>query len=78
MTRREKIGEHAFIRYVLEVAWLYVKLNQPDMALEYLEEVKALLDHQTAPSARLYSIYYRVSTDLSRVGHWQRKDMNND
>ena len=70
MTRREKIGEPAFIRYVLEVAWLYVKLNQPDMALEYLEEVKALLDHQTTPSTRLYSIYYRVSTDLSRVGYW--------
>ena len=58
MTRRDKIGENAFIRYVLEVAWLYVKLNQTDMALEYLEEVKSLLDHQSVPSSRLYSIYY--------------------
>ena len=67
MTRRDKIGENAFIRYVLEFAWLYVKLNQTDMAMEYLEEVKALLDHQSVPPSRLYSIYYRVSIDLSRV-----------
>lgn len=38
MTRRDKIGENAFIRYVLEVAWLYVKLNQTDMAMEYLKK----------------------------------------
>ena len=67
LSRRDKIGESAFIRYVLEVAWLYVKLNQTDMALEYLEEVKSLLDHQPIPSPRLYSIFYRVSIDLSRV-----------
>lgn len=66
LSRRDKIGESAFIRYVLEVAWLYVKLSQTDMALEYLEEVKSLLDHQPIPS-RLYSIFYRVSIDLSRV-----------
>ncbi|KAK8819072.1 hypothetical protein WA538_001650 [Blastocystis sp. DL] len=66
LSRRDKIGESAFIRYVLEVAWLYVKLNQTDMALEYLEEVKSLLDHQPIPSSRLYSIFYRVSIDLSR------------
>ena len=67
LSRRDKIGESAFIRYVLDVAWLYVKLNQTDMALEYLEEVKSLLDHQPIPSSRLYSIFYRVSIDLSRV-----------
>ena len=39
LSRRDKIGESAFIRYVLEVAWLYVKLNQTDMALEYLDMV---------------------------------------
>ena len=67
MTRRDKIGENAFIRYVLEVAWLYVKLNQTDMAQEYLDEVKALLDHPSVPSSRLYSVFYRVSMELFRV-----------
>ena len=68
MTRRDKIGENAYSRYVMEVAWLYVKLNQTDMAQEYLEEVKMLLDHQPVPSSRLYSIFYRVSIELFRVG----------
>lgn len=68
MPRRDKIGESAYSRYVLEVAWLYVKLNQTDMAQEYLEEVKMLLDHQPVASSRLYSIYYRVSIELFRVG----------
>lgn len=68
MTHRDKIGEKAYSRYVLEVAWLYVKLNQTDMAQEYLEEVKMLLDHQPVPSSRLYSIFYRVSIELFRVG----------
>ena len=67
MTRRDKIGESAFSRYVL-VAWLYVKLGQTDMAQEYLDEVKALLDHQSVPPSRLYSVYYRVSMELFRVG----------
>ena len=57
MTRRDKIGENAFIRYVLEVAWLYVKLNQTDMAQEYLDEVKALLlDHAEKFIAWLVSL----------------------
>ena len=68
MTRRDKIGENAYSRYVLEVSWLYVKLGQLDMAQEYLDEVKNLLDHQSVPSSRLYSIYYRVSIELFRVG----------
>lgn len=68
MMRRDKIGESAFSRYVLEVAWLYVKLGQTDMAQEYLDEVKALLDHQSVPPSRLYSVYYRVSMELFRVG----------
>lgn len=68
MTRRDKIGESAFSRYVLEAAWLYVKLGQMDMAQEYLDEVKALLDHQSVPPSRLYSVYYRVSMELFRVG----------
>lgn len=67
MTRRDVIGEEAFCRYVLEVAWLFVKLSQTDMAREYLDEVKSLLDHQPTPSARLYSVYYRVSMELFRV-----------
>ncbi|KAK8814608.1 26S proteasome regulatory subunit N9 [Blastocystis sp. ATCC 50177/Nand II] len=67
MTRRDKIGESAFSRYVLEVAWLYVKLGQTDMAQEYLDEVKALLDHQSVPPSRLYSVYYRVSMELFRT-----------
>lgn len=67
MTRRDQIGESAYARYVLEVAWLYVKLNQTDMAQEYLDEVKSLLDHQATPSSRLYSVYYRVSMELFRV-----------
>ena len=47
MTRRDKIGENAYSRYVMEVAWLYVKLNQTDMAQEYLDEVKMLdINHQ--------------------------------
>ena len=68
MTRRDKIGESAFSRYVLEVAWLYVKLGQTDMAQEYLDEVKALLDHQSVPPSRQYSVYYRVSMELFRLG----------
>lgn len=67
MTRRDQIGESAYCRYVLEVAWLYVKLNQTDMAQEYLDEVKSLLDHQPTSSPRLYSVYYRVSMELFRV-----------
>lgn len=67
MTRRDKIGENAYSRYVMEVAWLYVKLNQTDMAQEYLDEVKLLLDHQPVASSRLYSIFYRVSIELYRV-----------
>ena len=67
MTRRDKIGESAFSRYVLEVAWLYVKMNQTDMAQEYLDEIKSLLDHQSTPSSRLYSVYYRVIMELFRV-----------
>lgn len=70
MTRRDQIGESAYARYVLEVAWLYVKLNQTDMAQEYLDEVKSLLDHQPTPSSRLYSVYYRVSMELFRVIHF--------
>ena len=44
MTRRDKIGESAFCRYVLEVAWLYVKMNQTDMAQEYLDEIDLKLN----------------------------------
>ena len=58
---------HAIVYYVMEVAWLYVKLNQTDMAQEYLDEVKMLLDHQPVASSRLYSIFYRVSIELYRV-----------
>ena len=70
MTRRDKIGEHAYIRYVLEVAWLYVKLGQNDLAQEYLDEVKCLMDEQSITSSVLYSVYYRVSTELFRVCFW--------
>ena len=67
MSRRDVIGELAFARYVLEVAWLHIRLDQTDLVQEYLDEVKSLLDNQPTPPSRLYSIYYRVSVELFRV-----------
>ena len=42
--------------------------NDLPSSVTSIVEVKALLDHQSVPPSRLYSVYYRVSMELFRVG----------
>lgn len=65
--KRDVIGEYAFIRYVLEVSLLYIKIGQMEIAQDYLDESKIVLDSFSIQNSRLFSIYYRVALEFNKA-----------